>query len=57
MKAPYVLVVGDKEIESGALTVRDRDGTETKGVALDDLVAALVEEASSRRLEQSRFGE
>jgi threonyl-tRNA synthetase len=57
MKAPYVLVIGDKEIESGTLTVRRRDGTETKGVAVEDFVAALVAEAETRRLEQSRFEE
>jgi threonyl-tRNA synthetase len=56
MKAPYVLVIGDREFESDVLTVRDRDGTETKGVAFDDFVAALLEEARSRRLTQSRFG-
>jgi threonyl-tRNA synthetase len=56
MKAPYVLVIGDKEIESGVLTVRDRDGTETKGVPFDAFTAALVEEAGTRRLTQSRFG-
>jgi threonyl-tRNA synthetase len=56
MKAPYVLVIGDKEIESGALTVRDREGIETKGVPFDDFVAALLEEAGARRLTQSRFG-
>jgi threonyl-tRNA synthetase len=55
MKAPYVLVIGDKEIESGALTVRDREGTESKGVALEDFVGALVEEIRTRRLTQSRF--
>jgi threonyl-tRNA synthetase len=55
-KAPYVLVIGDREVESGVLTVRDRAGTESKGVALDDFVEALVEEASLRRLEQSAFG-
>ncbi len=38
MKAPYVLVIGDKEIESGELTVRDREGTETKGVPFDAFV-------------------
>jgi threonyl-tRNA synthetase len=54
-KAPYVLVIGDREIESGELTVRDRDGTETKGVPFDAFVAALVEEAGTRRLTQSRF--
>jgi threonyl-tRNA synthetase len=55
MKAPYVLVIGDREVESGVLTVRDREGTETKDVPFDDFVAALVEEAASRRLTQSRF--
>jgi threonyl-tRNA synthetase len=55
MRAPYTLVIGDREVESGALTVRDRSGTETKGVAFDDFVAALVAEAESRSLEQSRF--
>ncbi|MEW6060213.1 MAG: threonine--tRNA ligase [Actinomycetota bacterium] len=57
MKAPYTLVIGDREIESGVLTVRDRSGTETKGVAFDRFVAALVAEAASRSLEQSRFEE
>ena len=54
-KAPYVLVIGDKEIESGELTVRDREGTETTGVPFDACMAALVEEADTRRLTQSRF--
>ncbi len=57
MKAPYVLVVGDKEIESGAVTVRDREGTETRGVRFEDFVVALVDEARSRRITQSRFGD
>jgi threonyl-tRNA synthetase len=55
-KAPYVLVIGDKEVESGALTVRDREGTETKDVQFEDFTAALVQEALSRRLTQTRFG-
>ena len=54
-KAPYVLVIGDKEIESGAVTVRDREGTEIKDVPFEDFTAALVEEALSRRLTQTRF--
>jgi threonyl-tRNA synthetase len=56
MKAPYTVVVGDRDLDAGAYTVRDRDGNETAGVAFDDLVASLVEEADSRRLEQTRFG-
>jgi threonyl-tRNA synthetase len=56
MKAPYVLVIGDREAESAELTVRDRAGTETKGVPFDEFVAALVEEARTRRLTGTSFG-
>jgi threonyl-tRNA synthetase len=56
LRVPYTLVIGDRELESGDLTVRDRSGTEAKGVSFDAFVRALVEEAGSRSLEQSRFG-
>jgi threonyl-tRNA synthetase len=56
LKTPYTLVVGDREAESGSLTVRDRSGIETKGVAVDEFVAALVEEARTRSLRQHAFG-
>jgi threonyl-tRNA synthetase len=56
MKAPYVLVIGDREAESGELTVRDRAGTETKGVPFDEFVAVLVEEARTRQLTGMSFG-
>ena len=56
-KTPYVLVIGDKEIASGAVTVRTRDGTETRGVAFEAFADALVREARERRLTQSRFGD
>jgi threonyl-tRNA synthetase len=56
MKAPYTLVVGDRDIEAGTYTVRDREGVETPGLAFDDIATALVAEARERRLEQTRFG-
>ena len=56
MKGPYVLVIGDREADSGELTVRDRAGSETKGVPFDEFVAALVEEARTRRLTGTSFG-
>jgi threonyl-tRNA synthetase len=55
MKVPYTLVIGDKEIDSGALTVRRRDGVETKGVRIETFSAALVHEAETRSLEPSAF--
>ncbi|HEU4529021.1 MAG TPA: threonine--tRNA ligase [Actinomycetota bacterium] len=55
MKVPYTLVVGDKEIESGRLTVRRRDGVETKDVPVDAFTTALAHEAATRSLEPSTF--
>jgi threonyl-tRNA synthetase len=56
MKAPYTLVIGDREVGSGELTVRTRAGREIPGVPFDAFVAALVEEARTRALQQSSFG-
>jgi threonyl-tRNA synthetase len=55
MKIPYTLVVGDREIEAGTVSVRDREGTTVHGVAFDDFVAKATEEAASRSLEPSSF--
>src|SRR5262245_21853270 len=56
MKAPYTLVVGDRDIEAGTYTVRTRDGNEVPGVDYGAFLAALAEEVRSRRLTQSNFG-
>ncbi len=56
MKAPYTLVIGDRELESGSYTVRDRAGTESQGVTYERLVSVLTDEAATRSLEQSSFG-
>jgi threonyl-tRNA synthetase len=55
MRVPYTVVVGDRDLEAGTFTVRDRNGTETQGVPFDQIVAALVEERTSRSLEPSAF--
>jgi threonyl-tRNA synthetase len=55
MKAPYVVVVGDRDLEAGTFSVRDRSGEEHAGVAFDRIVSTLVEEARSRSLTQSAF--
>jgi threonyl-tRNA synthetase len=57
MKAPYVLVIGDRELEAGTFTVRDRAGTETPGVTYGRLVSALKLEVATRALTQSSFGD
>ena len=54
-KAPYTLVIGDREMDSGRYNVRDRSGTEHADVAFDRLVERLQDEDRSRRLTQSEF--
>jgi threonyl-tRNA synthetase len=56
-KAPYTLVVGDRDMESGTYTVRDRAGEETQGVEFNRLIDALLKERDSRALVQSQFGD
>ncbi len=53
MKVPYVLVVGDREAESGELNVRDRTGAETAGVTVERLIDVLSQEAAARAREPS----
>jgi len=54
-KAPYTLVIGDREMDSGRYNVRDRSGTEHADVAFDRFLERLQDEDRSRRLTQSVF--
>ena len=45
-KVPYMLVVGDREVEAGAVAVRHRDGEDLGAMPLDDFLARLGEEAA-----------
>ncbi len=45
---PYMLVVGQKEKESGNLAVRTRDGKVEKDVAVDSFIARLKQQISDR---------
>jgi len=55
MKAPYAVVIGDRDLEAGTFTVRRHGGDETPGVAFDRIVEVLAEEAATRRLTPSTF--
>jgi threonyl-tRNA synthetase len=50
-KVPYMLVVGDDEVSSGAVSVRRRTGEETRGVTVDDFVGRISDEIASRSTE------
>ena len=49
-KVPYMLVVGDKEAESGQVAVRTRAGGDQGDMALDAFLAALKEEADTKAI-------
>ncbi len=49
-KVPFTLVVGDREVDAGAVSVRDRAGAEKRGVPLQEFLAralAMVRERST----------
>jgi threonyl-tRNA synthetase len=47
-KIPYMLVLGDKEAETGTVTVRKRTGGDQGAMNLQDFIAALTEEKQTR---------
>jgi threonyl-tRNA synthetase len=44
-KVPYMLVVGDREMEAGAVAARQRDGTDLGAIPLDEFMTRLGEES------------
>ena len=49
-KIPYMFIVGDKEFEEGTVSVRSRKQGDLGSMALDKIIADLVEEDSSKRI-------
>ncbi len=47
-KAPYAIVIGEKEVESGVLTIETRS-SEKHPLSLEDLIARLQKEITERR--------
>jgi threonyl-tRNA synthetase len=43
-KIPYMLVIGDKEQETGTIAPRRRDGTDLKGMELERFLASIQDE-------------
>ncbi|MCD6227571.1 threonine--tRNA ligase [Candidatus Micrarchaeota archaeon] len=50
-KVNYMLVVGDKEVESNTVSVRTRNNKVINNIKIDDLVAKLVEEVDAKSVE------
>jgi threonyl-tRNA synthetase len=47
-KVPYMLVVGEREAQSGTASLRRRTGEDLGAVALDRIVSELVAEIGNR---------
>ena len=50
-KIPYMLVVGDRDMENGTVSVRTRKGDDLGAMTLDAFVAKCLKEISSKSLE------
>jgi threonyl-tRNA synthetase len=49
-RVPYMLVVGDQEMEAGEIAVRTRKGKDLGKFKVDDFIAYIQDEISSRKL-------
>ena len=47
-KVPYMLVIGDKEVEEGKVAVRSRKSPNSVVVDVDTFIAQVVEEVESK---------
>ncbi len=47
-RAPYMLIIGAKEAESGIVSVRSRDTGETAEMSLDDFIAKVKDEIKNK---------
>ncbi|MEK7572591.1 MAG: threonine--tRNA ligase [Patescibacteria group bacterium] len=49
MKTNFVIVLGDKEVSSGNLTIENRDGTKTEGISASDFISKLKKEIEEKK--------
>ena len=47
-KVPYLLVVGDQELENNTIAVRSRDGKDLGSLSIDDFAALLADDVAKR---------
>lgn len=52
-KIPYMIIVGDKEAESRTVSLRLRDGSEHKGLTVDEVMNLIKTDINTRSLQSS----
>jgi threonyl-tRNA synthetase len=48
-KVPYMVIVGDKEVENNAITVRTRDGENFELIEVEKFINSLSEEIKAKK--------
>ncbi len=51
-KIPYMLIIGDKEVETGTVSVRKRGGVDLGAMSLDQFIMMAKEEIETRKIEK-----
>jgi threonyl-tRNA synthetase len=41
-RVPFMLLAGDQDVEDGTVSLRDRDGSEQRGLPIDEAVAQIL---------------
>src|SRR5690606_12565797 len=49
-KVPYMIIVGDNEAETRTVSLRLRDGSEHKGLTVDQLMKTVLDDIKQRQL-------
>jgi threonyl-tRNA synthetase len=49
-RVPYLLVVGDKEVDNGAVAVRTRRGEDLGVMSVEQVIALLQDEVQTRKI-------
>ncbi|MEI7810493.1 MAG: threonine--tRNA ligase [bacterium] len=49
MKTPFVIVLGDKEVSSGVITIENRDGIKTEGISAKDFLEKVKKEIEDKK--------
>ena len=50
-KVPFMLILGEKEVEAGTISVRHRSGKQEHGISVENFVARLHDQIESRKNE------
>ena len=50
-KVPYIIVVGDKEIENNSISIRLRDGQQINDIPLSDFIKRISEKIKNKSLD------